>query len=122
LVVTGSGSKGRLPNRLIYSAGADWRLARRLTIAADILEQRVIQAPEAKIMRNFAPFPVSNPGFSIAPTTVSSSGTYNRTDGSIGLKLKPFGKLLVTGNLLVKLDQGGLRERMAPLVGVSYTF
>jgi hypothetical protein len=122
LVVTGAGNKGRLPNRLIYSAGADWRLTRRMTIAADVLEQRVIQAPEAKIVQDFAPFPVANPGFRISPTTVSSSGTYNRTDGSVGLKLKPFGRLLVTGNLLVKLDQGGLRERMAPLVGVSYTF
>jgi len=122
LVVTSAGNKGGLPNRLIYSGGADWRLTRRLTIAADVLAQRVFQAPEAKIMRNFAPFPVSNPGFSIAQTTVSSSGTYNRTDGSIGLKLKPWGGLLLTGNLLVKLDQGGLRSRMAPLVGASYTF
>jgi len=122
LVVTSAGNKGGLPNRLIYSGGADWRLTRRLTIAADVLAQRVFQAPEAKIVQNFAPFPRANPGFQISPTTVSSSGTYNRTDGSIGLKLKPFGKLLVTGNLLVKLDQGGLRSRLAPLAGVSYTF
>ncbi len=122
LVVTSAGNKGGLPNRLIYSGGADWRLTRRLTIAADVLAQRVFQAPEAKIVPNFTPFPTTNPGFSIAQTTVSSSGTYNRTDGSIGLKLKPWGGLLLTGNLLVKLDQGGLRSRMAPLVGASYTF
>src|SRR6266481_3842757 len=122
LVVTSAGNKGGLPNRLIYSGGADWRVTRRLTVAADVLAQRVFQAPEAKILFDVKPSPVSNPGFSIAQTTVSSSGTYNRTDGSIGIKLKPFGKLLVTGNLLVKLDQGGLRSRLAPLVGVSYTF
>jgi hypothetical protein len=122
LVVTSAGNKGGLPNRLIYSGGADWRLTRRLTIAADVLAQRVFQAPEAKIVQNFAPFPRANPGFQISPTTVSSSGTYNRTDGSIGLKLKPWGGLLLTGNLLVKLDQGGLRSRIAPLVGASYTF
>jgi hypothetical protein len=121
LVVTGAGKKGRLPNRLIYSAGADWRLTRRITVAADVLAQRVIQAPEAKIT-TLTPFPTSNPNFSIFPTTISSSGTYNRTDGSIGFKLKPLGKMLLTGNLLVKLDQGGLRSRMAPLFGASYTF
>lgn len=121
LVVSTSGNKGGLPNRLIYSGGVDWGVTRRLTIAADVLAQRVFQAPQARIVPNFAPF-AATPTFKISRTTVSSSGTYNRTDGSIGFKLKPFGGMLLTANLLVKLDQGGLRERLAPLFGVSYTF
>jgi hypothetical protein len=110
---------GTLPNRLIYSGGADWRVASRLTIAADVLEQRIFTAPRASLLTN-----VTIPGTSILVNSAiaTSQGTYNRTDGSIGLKLKPVGNLLVTGNLLVKLDRNGLRERIAPLVGLSYTF
>ena len=122
LVVTNAGNKGGLPNRLTYSGGADWRATSKLTIAGDVLAQRVFQAPQVQIVTNFKPFPVANPGFTIPQTTVSSTGTYNRTDGSIGFKFKPLGGLLLTGNLLVKLDQGGLRYRMAPLFGASYTF
>jgi hypothetical protein len=49
-------------------------------------------------------------------------GTYNRVDGAIGAKFRPFRNLIITGNLLVKLDQGGLRSRTIPLAGLSYTF
>ena len=121
LVVTSAGDKGGLPNRLIYSGGADWRVTKRFTIAADVLAQRVFDAPQAKIQKNFQPFG-SGSGLTIPQTTISSIGKYNRTDGSIGFKFKPLGKFIMTGNLLVKLDQGGLRERLAPMIGASYTF
>jgi hypothetical protein len=35
--------------------------------------------------------------------------------------VNPIGTLLVTFNLLVKLDSGGLRDRVTPLIGVSFT-
>jgi hypothetical protein len=56
------------------------------------------------------------------PSIAVSTGSYNRTDGSVGLKFKPVRNLIVTGNLLVKLDQGGLRARTVVLGGISYTF
>jgi hypothetical protein len=115
-----NGGNGPLPDRLLYSAGADWRVVPRFTIAADILEQRVINAPRAAIQTNVQPFNNSNV---TVPSAISTSlGSYNRSDGSIGIKVKPFGNLIVTGNLLVKLDQGGLRQRLAPMIGLSYSF
>jgi len=109
----------RLPNRLIYSGGADWRVFPRLTLAADVLEQRVFDGSRAVLQTGIQPFTNSADSFSSIRT---SAGSYNRTDGSIGIKLKPTGNLLLTGNLLVKLDRNGLRERLAPLLGISYTF
>jgi hypothetical protein len=120
LVATANGGKGSLPNRLIYSGGADWRVVRRFTLAADVLAQRVFDAPRAAILTDFQP--ISNSSLTIPRTISTSKGTYNRTDGSIGFKAKPFGRLLLTSNLLIKLDRGGLRERLAPLFGASYTF
>ncbi len=121
LVASSSGTgKGSLPNRLIYSGGADWRVVRKFTFAADILAQRVFDAPRAAILTDVQP--INNSSLTIPRTITTSKGTYNRTDGSIGFKVKPIGRLLLTSNLLVKLDRGGLRERLAPLFGASYTF
>ncbi|HEV2521905.1 MAG TPA: transporter [Candidatus Acidoferrales bacterium] len=121
LVTSKAGGRGRLPDRLSYSGGADWRVASRLTIAADILEQRLFNASRASLISAEIDNNNGQKLFSV-PAISTSRNDYNRTDGSIGLKLKPFGNLLVTGNFLVKLDRGGLRERFAPLVGLSYTF
>jgi hypothetical protein len=127
LVTNSAGQNARLPSRLIYSGGADWGILKRMTIAVDLLEQRVINSKRANILSNVQ-VPINNSGssgttiFTLPQALHSFTGSYNRSDGSVGLKLKPFGNLLITGNLLVKLDQGGLRERLAPMVGVSYTF
>jgi hypothetical protein len=39
----------------------------------------------------------------------------------VGFKVNPAGTVLVTFNVLMKLDSGGLRDRVTPLVGVSFT-
>lgn len=121
LVTSKTGGSAQLPNRFIYSGGADWGITKRLTLAVDALAQRVVDAQRASIQQNVQ-VTLGNSVFTLPQSLHSGVGSYNRTDGSVGLKLKPFGKLLITGNLLVKLDQGGLRERLAPLVGASYTF
>jgi len=41
---------------------------------------------------------------------------------SVGLKANPVGHLLVSLNALVKLNDGGVRARVVPLVGLSYSF
>jgi hypothetical protein len=53
---------------------------------------------------------------------VNPNTDYNETNASIGLKFRPFGNFIVTGNVLVQLDDAGLRSRAVPLVGVSYSF
>jgi len=117
LVTNSSGTNGQLPNRLIYSGGADWAITRWLTVAADVLEQRVFDAQRV----NLVSYTIPNPNLTY-PSINSFTGSYNRTDGSIGLKLKPFKTFIVTANLLMKLDQPGLRARNVPLGGLSITF
>ncbi len=55
----------------------------------------------------------------------ASNQSYNITIASMGVKIRPFAsvsKLVFTGNVLVRLDDGGLRSKPTPLVGVGYTF
>ena len=116
LAATSNGN-GQLPNRLIYSGGADWAVTRWLTLAADILAQRVFDAPRINVIQ----YTIPNPNLSY-PTINPYTGSYNRTDGSIGFKVKPYKTLILTANLLVALDHGGLRARNVPLGGISVTF
>ena len=136
LVSSGSATvaKGSLPNRFVYIVGADVVITKRLTGALDIYGQRLFGAPE------FTPQPykdygncsgatnddavncaVYTPG-TTHPDVAQKIANVNITNGSLGLKLRPFSKLVFTGNVLLKLDRGGLRSRAVPLVGVSYSF
>jgi hypothetical protein len=47
----------------------------------------------------------------------------NQGKVAIGLKVNPIGKLILSANALIRLDNGSLRpDRFAPLVGLSYRF
>jgi hypothetical protein len=43
-------------------------------------------------------------------------------DGAAGLKLNLFGRLLLDANVLFKLNDSGLRDKVTPLVGIEYAF
>lgn len=125
---------GKLPNRFIYIVGADIRVVKRLTAAFDIYGQRLFNSPELVSQ------PYTSLGNCSGPTdpTGATCGTYtagtthpdiaqrttdvNITEASLGLKYRIVGRLVATGNVLLKLDSGGLRSNAIPLVGLSYTF
>jgi hypothetical protein len=126
--------KGPIPNRFIYIVGADVAIAKRLTGAFDIYGQRLFNSPELISQ------PYTDLGNCSGPTNaaavacaVFTNGTthpdvaekfsdINITNASLGLKFRPFGHFVLTGNVLLKLDNGGLRARAIPLVGASYSF
>ncbi|HZV87782.1 MAG TPA: transporter [Candidatus Binatus sp.] len=125
---------GKLPNRFVYIVGADIRVVKRLTAAFDIYGQRLFNSPEIISQ------PYMGLGHCAGPTdpTGATCGTYtagtnhpdiaqvttdyNLTEASLGLKYRLVGRLVITGNVLLKLDEGGLRSNAVPLVGVSYNF
>ena len=55
-------------------------------------------------------------------TLLQSTQSYNISNASLGLKINPGSNVLITLNVLVKLNSGGLRADYVPLVGLSYTF
>jgi hypothetical protein len=129
-----TGAKGALPNRFIYVVGADAYIVKRLTAAFDIYGQRLFGAPEL-ISQPYQDLgncsgPTDSTGelcsvYTPGTTHPNVSGTtadYNITNASLGLKFRPYRNLVITGNVLLKLDSGGLRATAVPLVGVSYNF
>lgn len=127
-----TGVKGNVPNDFVYIAGADAWVTKWLTGDFDIVGQRVFSTETVSVTQqqflancgsctaNPSPATVSLPSLATTPNS-----SYNLTNASMGIKIRPFPKfsrLVFTGNVLVRLDDGGLRSKPVPLAGVGYTF
>jgi hypothetical protein len=49
-------------------------------------------------------------------------GTFDVISGAAGAKVELFHRLLLTGNVLFQLNNNGLRAKVVPIAGLSYTF
>lgn len=54
--------------------------------------------------------------------TVDEDISYTVTNGAVGFKASMGAKLLLSFNLLFKIDSKGLRDTVTPLVGFEYSF
>jgi hypothetical protein len=134
-------SDGHLPNQFLYSGGADVILVRkRLAGTFDLIGQRVLNARRSTIKTqmflgpcgpaNMAPGQTgycSPSSTSTAPDVpnqalTETKGSFNITSASLGAKVRITDKFVIFGNALIKLDDGGLRAKVVPLVGASFGF
>jgi Putative MetA-pathway of phenol degradation len=127
-----TGGTGSIPNDFVYTVGADARIANWLTADFDIVGQRVFGSQTVAVTPQ--PF-LANCGSCAAdpsPATETrntltsiSNVSYDVTNASLGIRARPFGhlsRLVLTANVLLRLDDGGLRSKPVPLVGLGYTF
>ena len=128
-----TGTKGHLPSQFLYSAGVDAGLTRRLTGSFDLVGQVVLNGTQVAIQNQtylgkcntpYLPTGCNAPGpDEIRPTLANTApGNYTVTSAAAGVRVNPWSRLLISGNVLFKLDSGGLRADVVPLVSVSYTF
>lgn len=132
------GGNLRLPDTLDYSAGADVGIVKRkLSVVADLVGQRFYNAPRiipaAAVTAggqnctvgvcipdtSTIPGPLQNAKLTSIGVNNSS---YNVENMSVGLKWSPAGNLIISANVLLKLNDAGLRAKYVPLVGISYRF
>lgn len=104
-----TGVKRHLPDQFQYAAGVDVGVSRRLTLDFDILGAEVVHGD--RLNQNLA----QNPQVFIRQS-------YNMTNGAAGFKVNLVGNLLLVANVLFRLNDAGLRVKVAPLVGLSYGF
>lgn len=116
-----AGGNHALPGGLQYDLGADWALARRLTVAGDLLGNQFLNTP--KIVIPTTPS-VTLTGTSSVPlyTTSTVNASYTLNNLSAGLKIAVVRNLVISGNVLVQINNNGLRSRPTPLAGISYKF
>jgi hypothetical protein len=118
------GTKDNLPGYAFVSAGTDVGLTRRFTAAVDYIGQELINAPRIGVASFTSQAPLVNTGQIGSFGTVSPilKQTYNQSSLALGLKANVFDRVLLSTNLLFALNDGGLRETVIPLIGLSYTF
>jgi Putative MetA-pathway of phenol degradation len=112
-----TGTKGDLPDQGLLEAGVDVSAGKKLTLAIDFLGRRVIDGSRL-VEETFTALD----GHSTFPNIRFYKGSYTTADGAVGLKINPAGNLLVDLNVLFKLNNDGLRDRVAPLFQVEYGF
>jgi hypothetical protein len=112
---------GKLPNEFFYAAGADARVSKRVTLSADMLGTRLSSTDRIRVVP-FVNSTIDGIAYPGVFTIVSYKAPVNMIDIAAGAKYSPFAKLIVTGNVVFKANNAGLRANVVPLAGVSYTF
>jgi hypothetical protein len=110
-----TGRKAELPDQFLYAAGVDIGVGKRATIALDMLGQRVVNSPRL-IQETLT---VNGQKF---PQIAFANGSFNVDNASAGIKINVGGSVLLDLNVLLKLDDGGLRDKVTPLLGFEYSF
>jgi hypothetical protein len=114
-----AGGNQALPGGMQYDAGADWAIARRLTIAVDLMGNEYLNAPRLQSTTNTV---TTTTGTISLPTSVASTSSYSINNVSTGFKWNPAGNLVISANVLMQLNNNGMRSRPTPLLGISYKF
>ena len=113
-----TGEKKPLPDQFFYAAGADIGVSSQVTLALDVIGRRVLNTPRIEEETFHA-----LDGTSTFPTTrFLPDSSFNLTNAAVGVKINAAGKLLLDLNVLFKLDESGLRDKLTPLFGFEYSF
>jgi len=113
-----TGVKKSLPNQILYDAGVDIGVTPRITLALDVLGRRVLKSPRLQTET----FHALQGGLTFPSIHFIQDADFNVTTGAAGVKVNAGGKLLLDFNVLFKLDNAGLRDKVTPLVGFEYSF
>jgi hypothetical protein len=124
---SGSEEGAEIPDEISYTAGFDWAMSPRMTLAVDVLGRdflstRRVRVVDTTFQANTNPAGPPNIVTATFPRLVAEQGDSNSLLGSIGLKINPFGNFLLTVNGLFRLNNEGLQDDFAPLVAVDYSF
>jgi hypothetical protein len=108
--------KANLPDAFTYAAGLDVAATRRLTFAGDFLGQRLFHATRV------VPSTFTDALGRVWPETTLQRTSLNLLSGSIGAKINLTHTLLLSGNLIFRLNDAGLTAPVVPLIGLSWAF
>jgi hypothetical protein len=114
-----TGEKADLPDQFMYAAGGDIVIADRLSIVFDVLGQRVVDSP--RILSRVTSR--TGPADSVTlPDILFVTESYWTSAAAFGMKGNLAPQLLVTFNLRFATADGGLTDRVTPLVGMEWAF
>lgn len=108
--------KARLPNVITYDGGADVGVTHRIGLSADFIGLALLN--EKKISQTtFTDF-----GGATHPNITATTVTRNQASIAVGGKVRAFRRILITANVLFRVNDAGLHTKPVPLAGLSYTY
>ena len=114
-----TGERADLPDRFTYAIGADVSLNPRLSLVFDVIGARVYDSPRLSTFEST----VSGPFGSVTLGDLRfDNASYWSSSGSFGMKANVAQQLLLNLNLRFALDDSGLTDRLAPLIGLEWAF
>ena len=111
------GASSDLPDHVSYAVGADFGVGSRFTFAFDLLGQYVIDSPRL-VREDF----LAQNSESVFRNIAFRTDSFNETSAAAGFKLSVLPDVLLDFNLLFKLDDHGLRDKVIPFIGAEYSF
>jgi hypothetical protein len=112
-----TGETDDFPDQVAYALGADVSVNPRVTVAFDVLGTYIIKAERLRRETFHA-----LDGRSSFANIAFSRDSMNSLSGAVGFKASLFQRLLMDVNVLFKLDEHGLRDKVTPLIGIEYAF
>lgn len=103
------------PEEINYTGGADLALSLRTTVAVDVLGRTLRKV--GTLTWGPGVFGSDFPEFQI-----NSGANLKLLLGSVGVKVNPFGNMLLTANVLFPLTNRGLTDSLTWMAGVDYSF
>jgi hypothetical protein len=119
-VLAGNPARGEsadFPDQIGYALGADVSVSPRVTLAFDLLGVYVIDTERLR-RDTFEALDRRT----VLPNIVFTRESMNNLSGASGMKISVLDRLLVDINVLFKLDENGLRDKVTPLIGIEYAF
>jgi hypothetical protein len=111
--------KADLPDQFGYAVGGDIVLADRLSVIFDFIGDRVVDSPRLESRTSTR---TGAAGTVTLPDILFVTESYWTSAASFGLKANLAQRLLVAFNLRFATGDGGLTDRVAPLLGIEWTF
>jgi hypothetical protein len=122
----GSDFTGDLADEFYYTAGFDVVPHSRVTFTADFIGRTLLDAQKLADQEstfNFRFRPPSTNTMTVTRTQLTTTqGNVNLMLGSAGVKVNPVGNLLLVANVLFKIGDNGLQDKITPVFGLDYTF
>jgi hypothetical protein len=114
-----SGQEETLPDQFLYAIGTDASVNNRLSVVVDLIGQRVINSPRLRMRQST----FTGVAGSVTLDDISfETASYWTSAAAIGFKANAASRVLINFNLRFQIGQNGLADRIAPLLGVEWSF
>jgi hypothetical protein len=103
------------PDEVNYAGGVDVETSLRATLAFDVVGRTLKRfGTLERVPTVFGP--------NYLQLSLQEGKDLNLLLGSTGIKVNPFGNMLITGNMLFPMTSGGLTDNLTWMVGIDYSF